>query len=301
MIAKHILNIAEKEHKINGIYVNCWEHSTLHSIMDNIINELRILGAEKISTVFKLERFTKFVENQPFLLVLDEMDQLMPKERNLILYNLCDIGRMGLICISVERKCIYDLDERVRSRLNPKLVMFPLYTPETLCLILSQRAEPALAPETWDKDIIDKICSMASGDARTAISTLRNASFLAENERSPFIRPSHLKQGWLDAREVKLKNIFNNLTIHHKIIYHIIKSQDSVMSGDLWKIFLSECKQRKLTPMAPRTFSLYINQLLSRNLIKWDRAGIRGNVRVFKIADSQAQRKSRNSLGDNLA
>jgi len=298
--AKYLLGKLQKEYNVNGVYINCWENSTLHSIMDKIVRELRMLGAEKISTVFKLEQFTKFIEGKPFLLILDEIDQPMPKDRNLILYNLCDIGRLGLLCISAEKKSIFELDERVRSRLNPKLMEFPSYSIGELHHILNQRAESALSPETWDSIIIDKICALANGDARIAIQTLKNAAIVAENERSPAINSSHLEKGWTNAKGLKMGYILNSLTIHHRMIYFIIKKKGAIMSGDLWNFYLSQCKKRKMQPMASRTFSLYIQQLISKNLIKWERAGIRGNVRVFKIADRTRPENNMNLMGDNL-
>jgi cell division control protein 6 len=300
-VTRHTLKLAEKEYGIRHIYINCWENTTLHSIMEKIVSELKILGAEKISTVFKLERFTKFIEGKPFILVLDEIDQIMPKDRNLILYNLCDFSRMGLICISVEQKCLYSLDERVRSRLNPRIIEFKTYPHETLKQILHQRAESSFAMNTWETPLIEKICSMANGNARFGLSILRNAAIVAENDKSPVIKHSHFEKGWADTNEQKLAALLDNLTTHHQLLYSIIKGRGNIMSGDLWNEYLSTCKSRKMNPMASRTFSLYIKQLLRKNLIRWERACTRGNVRIFKVAgNSRAQQNNINLSGDNL-
>jgi archaeal cell division control protein 6 len=286
-VAKHVLAAAEKEQGIRSIYINCFENCTLHSIMDKIVCEQKILGAEKISTVFKLERFTKFIEGKPFILVLDEIDLVMPKDRNLILYNLCDFSLMGLICISVDQKSLNSLDERVRSRLNPRLIEFQNYPLETLKQILQQRAEASLAADSLHPSIIDKICSMSNGNARTGLSVLRNAAIIAESEKSSAIKHSHLEKGWADPREQKLAALLGNLTIHHRLLYSIIEDSGDIMSGELWESYLAECRSRKMQPMASRTFSLYIRQLLEKNLIRWERACMRGNVRIFKLPNSK--------------
>lgn len=38
-------------------------------------------------------------------------------------------------------------------------------------------------------------------------------------------------------------------------------------------------------PIALRTFSEYMNKLIELDLVEWDRALVRGKVRVFKVSD----------------
>jgi Cdc6-like AAA superfamily ATPase len=50
----------ETEAGIKGVYVNCWENPTFFSVLESIARELRMLGAEKLSTSFKLERLRRW-------------------------------------------------------------------------------------------------------------------------------------------------------------------------------------------------------------------------------------------------
>jgi Cdc6-like AAA superfamily ATPase len=66
------------------------------------------------------------------------------------------------------------------------------------------------------------------------------------------------------------------------VLYELVKKKKEVNSGELWKLYLSECKRLKKQPIAVRTFSEYMNRLIEIGLVQWDRALVRGKVRVFK-------------------
>ena len=79
-----ILLKLETEAGIKGVYVNCWENPTFFSVLEYIARELRMLGAEKLSTSFKLERLKRHLSDERIVLVLDEIDPPAPKERRRI-------------------------------------------------------------------------------------------------------------------------------------------------------------------------------------------------------------------------
>lgn len=124
LTAKFILIKIEREAYINGVYINCWEQNSYYSVLDKLVRELCILGAEKLNTSYKLERLELFPVQKPFLIVLDEIDQPKKTERDSIIYNFCNIGNIGLLCICNSRSILYSMDERIRSRLNAKQIEF---------------------------------------------------------------------------------------------------------------------------------------------------------------------------------
>ena len=103
------------------------------------MRKLRILGAEKLNSAFKMERLTKFIGKGPFIIVLDEIDQPNPKERETLLYNLSGIGNVGLICICNSRYILMIMDDRIKSRLSLKQIEFQPYSDEDFMFILEQR------------------------------------------------------------------------------------------------------------------------------------------------------------------
>ena len=61
-----------------GVYVNCWEHRSLYSVLQAIIDELKILGAEAQDTNVKIDRIRQALRGRPFIVILDEIDRPMP-------------------------------------------------------------------------------------------------------------------------------------------------------------------------------------------------------------------------------
>ena len=141
-----ILRKIETEVGINGVYVNYWENPTFFSVLECIARALRILVAHKLSTSFKLERVKRHVSNERIVLVLDEIDRPVPRERKAILYNLSDLPTVGLICTCNSQYLYFSLDERGKSRINPARINFGQYSPDELFQIPDQRARYALAP-----------------------------------------------------------------------------------------------------------------------------------------------------------
>lgn len=283
LTAKFILRKIDQEGGVNGIYINCWEHNSYYSVLDKIVRELRILGAEKLNTSYKLERIGKFIGKIPFVIVLDEIDQPKAKERESIIYNVGDLESVGLVCICNSRTVLIAMDERIRSRLNAKQIEFNPYSEDDLVYILRIRAELALLPDAWNDKTLLKIAELADGDARVAIQTLKTAAYSAENDLRGKIQEKDIKKGFNSSKDLKKTYLLNKLTTHHRLLYDLIKEKRTIHSGTLWKVYLERCAKLKKHPIALRTFSEYMNKLIELDLVQWDRALVRGKVRVFKV------------------
>jgi len=283
LMAKYILRKIKKEAYVNGVYINCWEQNSYYSVLDKLVRELRILGAEKLNTSYKLERLEAYLGNMPFIIVLDEIDQPKASERDSIIYNLCNIGNIGLICVCNSRTILYSMDERIKSRLNAKQIGFNQYTEDDLAYILKRRAELALYPGSWSEKKLNRIAELAEGDARVAINTLKNSAYSAENDLSSKIKDKHIKEGYNSAKDIKKTYLLNKLTTHHRLFYELVKEKKTIHSGQLWKVYLEKCTKLKKQPIALRTYSEYMNKLIELDLVQWDRALVRGKVRVFKV------------------
>jgi cell division control protein 6 len=282
LLVKHILRKMSKEAQVGGVYINCWEQNSFYSVLDKLVRELRMLGAEKLNTSFKLERLKTFIGNRPFIIVLDEIDKPKREERDSILYNLCNIGNVGLVCVSNSRSVLYSMDERIKSRLNAKQIEFHPYTEYDLTFILKQRAELALGPGSWTETMLRKIAELAEGDARVAIQTLKKAAYNAEKDACKTINENHIQDGFTSAKGMKKTYLLDKLTSHHRMLYDIVKARREINSGELWEAYLSRCRAENKPTIALRTFSEYMNKLIELDLVRWDRALVRGKVRVFK-------------------
>jgi cell division control protein 6 len=279
--ARSVLRKLLDEAGIRGVYVNCWEYPTFFSVLERIALELRMLGAEKLSTSFKLERLKRHIASERLVVILDEIDQPPPRERDAILYNLSDLPTVGLVCACNSEHTYFSLEERVKSRLNPARIYFQEYTTQELFGILACRARRALIPESYGEDILKTVAHLAEGDARVAIQTLKSAAYLAEKDNQPCIGPSHVRQAWNSAKDLKKTYLLRKLTDHHRLLYELVARSRKILSGDLWRLYFRTCHDRRICPIAVRTYSDYCNKLVELGLVRAKRAAIQGKVREF--------------------
>jgi len=284
-VCRHLLNNISRTSSISGAYVNCWESPSYYSILDRLVRDLKILGAEKLNTTFKYERFCRHLQGRPFILFLDEIDKIPQKEKDNALYNFCNIQKVGIIAICNDKYSLLTLDERVSSRLNAKKIVFHPYSDNDLEAILTQRAIHALAPSSYSGTDLKHIAKLSEGDARVALHTLRNAAYIAENNGEQFISFKHIEKGYNSAKGMKQAYALSKLTKHHRILFSIIVERGRILSGQLWVLYAKKCSECNIQPIASRTYSDYINKLIEIGAIKSERAKVKGKVRLICIKD----------------
>ncbi len=280
--ARYVLRQLLDQARVKGAYVNCWEANTLFLVVSEILNKLRVLHTERRETEYKLDVLQRYLAGIPFVVILDEIDQPSPKERSLIIYGLASIHNTGLICICNRREFYMNLDERIKSRLNPKQIAFDPYSVQDIIFILEHRAQSAMIPDSWDNSILEQIAMLSEGDARIAIQTLKGAAQYAEKEFVRKVAGPHIEKGWNEAKNIKKTYLLRALTEDHRMLFHIIESHGEINSGGLWKEYLKLAQRRNWKPIALRTYTNYVNKLKDVGLIKIERARARGKVRVFK-------------------
>lgn len=285
LTARFVLRKLESE-GVRGVYVNCWEHPSLYSVVENITDQLRILGADQQRTTVKLQRLARHLADRPFLIVLDELDQAPPSERANILYGLYNLGKTGLVCIAASREPLHDLDDRIKSRLSPREVSFAPYSRQQVLDILKNRADLALATGSWKQGTLERIAQLSGGDARVALHTLRHAAELAESENSSGIHARHVDLGFSRARVVRSTYVLRKLTADHQLLHDIIRKRKEILSGDLWRAYLKRCRRLGRRSIAVRTFSDYVNSLRDAKLIEVERASVKGQVRLLRVLET---------------
>ncbi len=284
--SKYVLKQMQLEANVRGIYVNCWECHTLHLVMERIVTDLRLLHTAQSSTTYKLMKFQRHIQAEPFIIVLDEVDKPEPKEKNTILYSLSTLGKVGLICISNDKLAFYSLEDRVKSRLNPVQLDFFPYTPEDLVEILNDRANLSLVPGCWNGQLLENIANLSGGDARVAIQTLKDAAYDAGANRDKIIGESHIRNGWKNALNWKRTYLLEKLTPDHRLLYGLVKNNPGIVSGNLWQTYMLQARERGTEPIAIRTFSKYMSQFRDLGLIRVEPAKVKeGNVRKFYVVE----------------
>src|SRR3990170_2135643 len=140
-------------------------------------------------------------EKRVVIIVLDEIDKIVTKNGDDILYQLLKINddlsraRVSLIGISNDLKFTEYLDPRVRSRLSDEKMVFPPYNAEELFDILLERSKLAFDNGTAPDAVLSLIAALAAqehGDARRALDLLRVSAELAERQGDDHIGEEHV-------------------------------------------------------------------------------------------------------------
>ena len=283
-VARHVASELEHNSRVEVVYVNCWQLPTLFMVLQQIVESLRIIVPDNANTVVKLHRIRSKIKSSPLIVVLDEIDKTEPKERDRILYTLSSVSTVGTVAISNSRSSLFELEDRVRSRLGPTLIAFDPYRVQDLYRILEARVKLSLAPTACGAEVIEKIASLAAGDARVAIQTLRKAAQLAESQGTRSISSDQITEAASAARKLKTQYTLAKMTEHHKLLYDMVVSTPETTTGALWSSYQERCKALDKRPIAERTFNLYIHTLVVKGLIERERAAVLGNVYTVRPA-----------------
>lgn len=264
-------------------YANCMKHGTLYAVLEEITNALHILRSERISTAFKLEQVAKFLKGRPFIVILDEVDKVAPKERAHMLYNLANLGKLGLVCIASNPQFLEALQENVRSRLACTVIEFPLYTTDELITIINGRAGEGLTSSACPDDAALALARVAAGDARTAIQALRRAAVNAGERAGDTIEARDMRNGWKDGAELKRNYVLSLLNDHQRALLRLLQEYGELTSTRLRQEYDVECERLGLIPVKPRTFTHYLTKLTTVSLVEARKGHTKGNLRVFRI------------------
>jgi len=264
-----------------SLYVNCWERPTLYSVVQALCEQLRILGADAQDTNVKLTRLRQVLKDKTALIVLDEIDRPMAKERESIIYQLLQLPKTGVFCISSDTSAFFELDTRVRSKLGPVQIHFPKYSTRQIKAILAERSMDALTVETCTESILQKIASHAAGDARAALSILLKTAIAAEQDRADSITAKHIPDisVW---QQLEKKSRIESLPHHQQLIYMLAKRHGEISSTKLRWLYLLNCHNQSIESIPQRTFSRYLVRLAHDNFLSIEPQAVGGHGRLVK-------------------
>jgi len=283
LIARKITQEARSSQARTSLYVNCWERPTLHSVVQALCEQLKALGADAQDTNVKLARLRHALKDKTILIILDEIDHPMPKERQSIVYRLLQLPKTGLFCISTDSKVFINLDNRVKSKLAPANVPFQRYSSDEIKTILAERARLALRPNACSDNLLRKMASLANGDSRNALHILLKAAIAAEQDFAEEITEKHIPADTTAWQQLKQAERIESLNRHQSLIYALAKQHGQMSSIKLRRLYLLSCHSKSLEPVARRTFSKYLNVLYQGNLINIELQSVGGPGRLVKV------------------
>lgn len=207
-------------------------------------------------------------KKQTIILILDEIDQLIKKTGDGILYNLTRINeelensQLTLVGISNDLMFVENLDPRVRSSLSEEEVVFSPYNALQIQDILRERAKQGFKKSAISPGVIEK-CSAYSarehGDVRRALELLRVAGEIADRNKCSEVFISHIDEADKKIEKDRIYHIIKTQPKQFQIVLYSIISigekTKNIFTGEAYELYKTICFKTNLSPLTQRRFS----------------------------------------------
>jgi len=291
---KHTLNKLEevsnsRKIPLRTIYLNCklkkiadTEYRVIAQLAREIGEDVPMTGlpTDEVYNLFlrALDR-----EDQIILVVLDEVDQLVKKIGDGMLYTLTRINselrnaEIAFIGISNDIRFMDDIDPRVKSSLGEEEMIFSPYNAIEIKDILAKRAEIAFKEEVLGDGVLSKCAAYAArehGDARRALDLLRVAGEIAEREGSEKVESTHIDIAEEKIEKSRILEIINTQPKQSQLVMYAVLltleekgMNETVETGEVFEHYTDICKQTGNNVLTQRRISDLISELDMLGLI----------------------------------
>ncbi len=281
-ITSQIIEIAkEKKLPIDIIYLNCKLKRVADTEYRLIVQLAKEFGLDIPATglptdeVYKI--FLKYIDNdrKSIVLVLDEIDQLVKKAGDEILYNLTRINselknvELSIIGISNDLLFMDNVDPRVKSSLSEEEIVFAPYDAVQIKDILVQRSKMAFRPGVIVDGVIEKCAAYAArehGDARRALELLRVAGELAERKSRNTVSIEDIDEAEEKIEKDKVLDLVHTQPKQFQLTLFAILNvceiaEGPIFTGDIYDNYKDLCVKVGLKPLTQRRVSDIIAEL----------------------------------------
>ena len=281
-VTSQILKVAKQKNlSIEIIYLNCKLKKVADTEYRLIVQLAKEFGIEIPPTglptdeVYKI--FIKHLEQRERLviLILDEIDQLVKKTGDEILYNLTRINselnkvELSIIGISNDLLFMDNVDPRVKSSLSEEELVFAPYNALQIQDILRERSKLAFRTDVIQEGVIEKCAAYAArehGDARWALELLRVAAELSERRGDSKILIKDIDDAEEKIEKDKVLDIVHTQPKQFQLTLLAIldlcdKAVSPLFTGDVYEIYKDFCSVVKLKPLTQRRVSDIIAEL----------------------------------------
>ncbi len=272
-----------------AITVNCRQIDTQYRVLTHLGNSM--LEAHEVDEIpftgwptdRVLGELVRRMEKRAgvYIIVLDEIDHLVRKAGDDLLYNLTNLNsslkaaRCCVIGISNDLKFTDFLDPRVRSRLGQQDVVFNPYDADQLRDILVQRSSSALHPEALEDGVIGLCAALAAqehGDARCALDLLRVSAEKAEHEGTNTVAIRHVRTAQSQIEADQITPVVHSLPTQQKLVLSAVLLTErsgarGVQTGEVYDVYDQACHHVGKAPLTARRVSMLISNLDMLGLI----------------------------------
>jgi cell division control protein 6 len=176
---------------------------------------------------FRLKQaFEGTLKEKPALIAIDEVESILFKEKEPLIYYLNRQPKTTLILISNKLSQATQLPERCLSTLQPMMILFNPYSAAEAFQILKARAQQAFKPNVISDELLGAIAKATEdmADIRLGMSMLLTAGQSAEFGQKTTIDKEDVQFGIENAQRVKSLATINDLS--KKVKKHLGKTID---------------------------------------------------------------------------
>lgn len=294
--------------KVKLVYINCEEVNTKYRILATLANTFLNMmklkqGSDGLPETVPMTGwptdevyrcFLKAVDSdrQLAVIVLDEIDKLVLKSGDEVLYNLTRMNadlknsKVTIIGISNDLNFMNYLDPRVRSSLSEEELVFHPYNALQLKDILEKRAKISFMDGVVSEGVISLCAAHAArehGDARRALDLLRVAGELAERQGEEVVTVEHVRKAYEKIEQDKMVEVIKTLPTQSKLVLYSIvilveRTPRMITSGEVYGVYRDLCRQVALDVLTQRRVGDLISELdmlgvISANTVSKGRHG----------------------------
>lgn len=281
-VSDQMLEVAkDKGIELRAIYLNCKLKriaDTEYRLMWQLVREFGVeLPTTGLPTGDIFSFFQQLIEKkkQVLIIVLDEIDQLVKKTGDGIIYNMTRLNadlknvQMSLIGISNDLLFIDNIDPRAKSSLSEEEIVFPPYNALELQDILRNRSGLAFRENALSGGVIEKCAAYAArehGDARRALELLRVAGEITERENQKKVAISHIDRAEEKIERDRVQDIVQSQPRQQQLtLYSILqlneKNRDAFYTGEVYDLYKSLCSKAGMRPLTQRRLSDILAEL----------------------------------------
>ena len=206
LLSEIVQHASETNTPVLTTYVNAGKTRTPYYTMVEIVKQLGVNVPSAGWQMFRLKQaFESLLAEKPVLIAIDEVDSIIFKEKEPLVYYLSRQPKTTLILISNSADDVVKLPERTLSTLQPVLISAEPYTVEEIRQIFKGRVEHAFKPDTISDKLLTTIAKTASevGGVRFGFRVLLSAALKAEKTQKRTIEAADVASAVEEENRVR--------------------------------------------------------------------------------------------------
>lgn len=212
------------------------------------------------------------VKDKDTIIVLDEVDKMLAKDSDRLLYHLSREPNICTITISNKLTVMSMIeDPRVLSSFQPRKINFPPYNANQLTEILEYRAERAFYDNVLEDSVIPLCAAMAAqrnGDARYALELLTFAADIAIRNKQEKITEKHVRAAQNEVEIEFIRNSIAELRENQKLLLYAVLMAKKETSTKIYKIYDKLARQYGVRSLTQRRLSQLLRELELYGLVE---------------------------------